>query len=390
MTPPGDRLQLIDSLRGYALMGLFLVHCVELFELHWAHPQPSLAFDTVFALFAGKAFALFALCFGLSFSLIFERARARGEAPEARFAWRLFLLLLIGIAHSLVYRGDILQLLAPLGLMLLAFDRIGSNRLLIVIAALSFLQPPLIARAMAAAAGAEWANAPPLFMAESGTAMLTDGSFADVLRVNLLAGRISAWSYYVETGRLLQIVGLFLVGLVLGRIRFFSEPDRFVRHRRWIGGAAGAIMVGLWASRPWLLAAIDPGAPPALAANLGWLLSGWIALCSLALQIVLFVETFQALHGRILGHLAPAGRMTLSLYVGQSLVFVPVFYGFGLDLHDDLSGGEALLLGLVSFALQLVLARWWFARFQFGPLEWLWRAGTRRSLDVPFARRASA
>jgi uncharacterized protein len=57
----GQRLELIDSLRGYALMGLFLVHCVELFELHWAHPQPSLAFDLVFALFAGKAFALFAL-----------------------------------------------------------------------------------------------------------------------------------------------------------------------------------------------------------------------------------------------------------------------------------------------------------------------------------------
>lgn len=386
----GQRLELIDSLRGYALMGLFLVHCVELFELHWAHPQPSLAFDLVFALFAGKAFSLFALCFGFSFSIIVERARARGEAPEARFAWRLFLLLLIGIVHSLVYRGDILQLLAPLGLLLLVVDRIRSNRLLLLTAVLCFLQPPLIARAVAAFAGADWANAPPLFMTESGTAMLTDGSFADVVRVNAVAGRIASWSYYVETGRLLQVIGLFLVGLVLGRTGFFGAPERFLRARRWIGAIAGVMMVALWAAKPALLGVVDARAPAAVGANLGWLLSGWIALCSLAVQIVLFIEAFQALRGGILARLAPAGRMTLSLYVGQSLVFVPIFYGFGLGLHDDLSAGQALLLGVTAFALQLAFARWWFGRFQYGPLEWLWRAGTRRTLDVPFVRPAIA
>ena len=69
------RLELVDGLRGFALMGLFLVHAVELFELYWVHPVPDPWFDATMAVFAGKAFSLFALCFGLSFSIIMDRTR---------------------------------------------------------------------------------------------------------------------------------------------------------------------------------------------------------------------------------------------------------------------------------------------------------------------------
>src|SRR5687768_8400260 len=73
-----SRVELIDSLRGFALMGLFLIHCVELFELYWAHPEPGPVFDWVFGLFAGKSYALFALTFGLSFFIIMDSAAKRG------------------------------------------------------------------------------------------------------------------------------------------------------------------------------------------------------------------------------------------------------------------------------------------------------------------------
>ena len=72
------RLELVDGVRGFALMGLFLVHSVELFELYWVHPVPDPWFDATMAVFAGKAFSLFALCFGLSFSIIMDRTRRRG------------------------------------------------------------------------------------------------------------------------------------------------------------------------------------------------------------------------------------------------------------------------------------------------------------------------
>ena len=73
-----NRIEMVDALRGYALFGLFLVHCVERFELYWLDPRPGGWFDITMALFAGKSFAIFALLFGFSFATIMANERARG------------------------------------------------------------------------------------------------------------------------------------------------------------------------------------------------------------------------------------------------------------------------------------------------------------------------
>ena len=104
---PIGRIERVDALRGYALMGLFLVHMVEYYELYWASPKPSPIFDAIFILFAGKTFSLLALCFGFSFWVVMEGAARKGTDFSLRFAWRLLLLAGIGWLHSLVYRGDI-------------------------------------------------------------------------------------------------------------------------------------------------------------------------------------------------------------------------------------------------------------------------------------------
>jgi uncharacterized protein len=380
-----ERLDLVDALRGFALLGLFLVHCVELFELYWAHPVEGPVFDWVFGLFAGKSYALFALCFGLSFFLIMDSASRRGVDFRGRFAWRLILLLLIGILHGLIYRGDILQILALTGLAMLLFDRIRNNRLLIALGILCFLQIPLFVRAWAAAQGADWAVQAPLFMQDDTMAALTGGSFADALRVNLVDGQILKWSYYVETGRLVQIIGLFILGLVLGRTGFFTAPERHRRTRRAVLVVAAVLGALLWLEGPALLdfvAAEGSAARP----HLGWALDCWTNLAILTVEVLLFIELYETAARPLLRLLAAPGRMTLTLYVGQSLVFVPIFYGFGLGLHDDLSLAQSLWIGIVAFAAQILFAHWWFRHFFYGPLEWLWRAATRTSFDIPFRR----
>lgn len=385
----GERLDLLDALRGFALMGLFLVHCVELYELYWLHPEPSAVHDWVFALFAGKAFTLFALCFGISFTLIMASAAARGEDFRGRFAWRLMILLVIGLLHGLVYRGDILQILALLGFVLLPLDRVRSRFLLIALALLLLAQLPLILRAWAAFDGAAWANAAPRFWADSGLAALGSGTLGDMLAVNLVDGQLSKWWFYIETGRIAQIIGLFVCGLLLGRSGFLADPDRF-RRPRWIALAAAlAAGAALYWAGPAIIAAV-PSAEGATMArqNVQWLIESWSALAFMTVQLLLFVEFWQLGAGQLLRVFAPAGRMTLTLYVGQSLLFVPIFYGFGLGLHDDLGQAQALAIGVVAFAFQLLLARLWFAFFLYGPLEWLWRALTRTTMSVPFRRPA--
>ena len=110
----------------------------------------------------------------------------------------------------------------------------------------------------------------------------------------------------------------------------------------------------------------------------------------MAILVLSFVAFYQKKMGqKLLGLLSPAGRMSLTIYVSQSLCGVPFFYGYGLGMYDKLSQINALLIGVVFFSLQLVFAHWWMKNYYYGPLEWLWRAGTYRTLNIPFKKSAS-
>src|SRR4051812_15863178 len=178
-----SRLAIVDGLRGYALFGLFLVHMTGYFELYNARPVSSVVQDSVLLLFLGKSFTLLAVCFGFSFFIMMDGARRRGQPFALRFAWRLALLFAIGWLHSLIYRGDIIVVLATAGFLLIPFDRIRSTRLLLVLGCVLLLQPFLIVRIIAGHYGVAWALAEPLFYHDGG-AMRPSlfGSFGELVQ----------------------------------------------------------------------------------------------------------------------------------------------------------------------------------------------------------------
>lgn len=388
------RMEGLDALRGFALFGLFIVHMPELFELYWAHPATDplqlAVHDAVWLVFAGKAFALLALCFGVSFFIIMDRAARRGVDFTGRFVWRLVLLAAMGLLHGLWYRGDILEVLAVMGLFLVPFQRVRSNRVLLAVAVFLLLQPLMLVRIAAGLAGAEWANQPLRYWSATIPQVYLDGDFTGTVRMNVVDGHGFKWLFMYESGRLGQILGLSLVGMLLGRIGFFARPGAFARARVVGLLVALACAAALYFARDPLSQLVPATEamfmPRALA---GALLGSLFDLAAMGVLMLGFVAIYYGGGERTLGVLAPAGRMTLSLYVLQSLVFVPVFYGYGLGLHASMSQVQALLLGLVAFAIQLAFAHLWFTRFYYGPLEWLWRAGTYLTLDVPFVKRGA-
>ena len=109
------------------------------------------------------------------------------------------------------------------------------------------------------------------------------------------------------------------------------------------------------------------------------------AMVLLGISIFLWVYRYAAAR-RLQNLLAPCGRMSLTLYVSQSLVCVPIFYGFGLGWYAEATQLSALLFGVVLWFLQMLLAHVWFRHFVYGPLEWLWRAATLLRTDIPFLK----
>ena len=195
------------------------------------------------------------------------------------------------------------------------------------------------------------------------------------------------WSFYLETGRVVEIAGLFLVGMVLQRRALFAEAAQ--RRGLWLAVALAAGVLWLVVSQlePLILPpAPEAGGAPMQRQSLEWFTGEWRALSAMAFQVAVFVLAWHSPLGRLLAPLVPAGKMTLTLYVGQSLIAAPLLYGYGLGLYDDISTPAIIAWGIVAFALQLTLAAWWVRAFRYGPLEWLWRAATRTTLSVPFRK----
>lgn len=377
------RITQIDAYRSYAVFGLFIVHCVELFELHWFDPKPTAEFDTVLLLFAGKAFAMFALSFGISHFIISERAIARRESFVARYAWRLALLILIGLLHTAIYRGDILVLLGIAGLLLLPIDQRKNGWVLGVLATGLLVNVPLIVRLVQSYHFQDGVLALMSASNDSSMAAYMRGELGESIQANLGSGNLSKWIFMLESGRVAQIMGLFLLGHMLSRARFFTELDKFQFYRWVIIVIGGSATIALYSSQDALVSLFPPNAYWGTNFYASNLVAGWINLIFMIVQTAIFFEVWYLLRGRLLSALANAGRMSLTLYIGQSIVFVPILYNFGFGLWDDVTAMQMALIAVIGFAIQVAGANLWFRFFQYGPLEWIWRAATQFNPNLP-------
>jgi uncharacterized protein len=384
-----ERIEFVDALRGYALMGLFLIHMVEYFELYWLHQEPGPVNTIMFALFGGKAYAIFALLFGLSFFIILNRQAQRGVDFRWRFAWRVLLLFVLGTLHGLLYGGDILQVLALAGFVILPFWK-ASNRAILIVALVFFSQLPTMLYVGVMDALLPGAYAQPYFyeLSQAVYKVYAGGSFADLLAANAWQGLKFKWAFTIESGRLSNIIGLALLGCLLGRLDFFHNRMRF-RPTYAVGLAVCvcASLLLLWAGEylagslaHWTAAWF---ANNAISIYTNTLWAGATVLLLLSLYAIpAAAKTFRLL--------APPGRMSLTVYVMQSVMCVPLFYGFGLGMHAWIGQAPALALGIVLWIALVAAAHAWMRRFHYGPLEWVWRSLTHTDRTVPIIRHNSA
>lgn len=87
------RIEVVDALRGFAVMAIILLHNIEHFNLY-NFPEATTDFmkaldkgvwDTLFFLFSGKAYAIFALLFGFSFFIQFDNQARKGKGRTSGF-----------------------------------------------------------------------------------------------------------------------------------------------------------------------------------------------------------------------------------------------------------------------------------------------------------------
>ena len=379
-----ERLGVVDALRGFALLAIVLLHNLEHYNLFlapenvpaWLQTIDKYAWDTLFFLFAGKAYATFSLLFGFSFYIQFHNAEKRGIDFRGRFAWRMCLLFLFAQLHALFYNGDILLLYAVVGFALIPVCKL-KDKTVFWIALILLLQPYEWGRAIYAMINPDYVVSTGHFMpyamrAQEATA---NGNFFEVLCSNISDGQLYSNIWQVENGRLFQTAALFMFGMLLGRRKYLIKSEESVRF--WKKMLKGAVLafIPLYCLKTFV---------PDLLTNPSVQIPYKIAVPSYAnfAFMIILVSIFTLLwFKKEKGYgwqslLIPYGRMSLTNYISQSIMGVIIYYGFGLAMYKYAGATASQLIALLIFTVQLIFSRWWLACHKQGPLEFLWHKGT--------------
>ncbi|MFY2560874.1 DUF418 domain-containing protein [Corallococcus terminator] len=401
----GERLVLLDTLRGFALCGVFISNTFMWFSGRAFIPREQLEalfangtlldkilLPVVTTLVSGRFITIFSFLFGLGFAVQLGRAEARGSPINRVYVRRLAVMLLLGLTHlTLIWYGDILSNYALIGFSLLWFRRREDRTILKVAAVLLFVWPIVSAvlfklpQLMAASpeAAAELAK----LEMERGAALKADtlsvfqnGNWWAVAKAGLYFWRREF--LLMMSVNALALLGRFLLGFYAGRKRLFHDaPQHLAFFRRlffWglglglLGSSVGVVLQQLMLRKILTPETLPVWVPMALAPVRAMGELGMAATYVSGITLLFQRATWQ----RLLSVLAPVGRMALTNYLSQSVISILVFYGYGLGLVGKLTPSLSILYCLGVFSVQIVASHLWLARFRFGPMEWVWRSLT--------------
>ena len=383
VTDAKERIAFFDVLRGVALFGILIVNVFSFGAdaTAWTDPLDRTVWTLKHTLFESKFWALYSLLFGMGFYL-------QSLSPSytvGRAVRRLLVLMVLGCLHGLLFEGDILMLYAELGLLLLVLNRLPNYWLVCAGVVLSLSFP--LGHLFGGDRGDEW---PPEDRDEAiewlendlAHSPLSIGDFADVLtyhRENIPELFWADWQY-PDSG--LLVLAFFLCGVYFmrvgwSRLQTLSMPSCFrMAASCWL---AGLLLMGV---ERYLAATMGYQVFGKSTASALWVLFGDMVYlgATLLLTGAWFVsvwcwtrgDRFIALRTRV----ASAGRVSLSAYLSQTLIFTTVFYGYGLGKAFQWGPFAVCSFAVMVYLAQLVVCHWWCQRFRLGPMEWLWRSLT--------------
>ncbi len=392
----GERVEDLDVLRGVALFGVFLVNMVgfagdgvmstaDQLTLLRTAPLDAVAHELVMWGFGDKANSLFAFLFGLGFYFQMFRLEGRGVDFGRVYRRRLTVLFALGMLNLyFLWPWDILQTYALAGFLLLAFRRAGNRTLVtcgVLLAVLSrIIQEGLVEFwSLGKGAGRPDPFSDAAVFARQHLAI--EGDYPGLVRAFAQYTWLDYFVSWAVVSWALYALGRFLLGAWVGRHGWLQRAEEYLPgFRRVMRLTLPAGLVGEGSAR-LLRAFASSEIPPAwshwtfLATALHLIM---VPLLSIGYLCAIVVGLHSPRWRRLLTPFGYAGRMALTNYLTQALVYGFVLFriGPGLGLSGRIGASAVVGIVVVAYTGQVLLSRWWLKRYRFGPFEWVWRALT--------------
>jgi uncharacterized protein len=418
-TSASERIFALDTIRGFAVLGILLMNILGFGLTGPAYTTPTAlvggntgwnlwAWIAEMFYFEGTMRGLFTLLFGAGVVLYTSRLEKAGlglRVADLYFRRNLWLWI-FGLFNAwvLLWDGDILYFYGLSALFLFVFRNLPVRKLLIWAVLLMSIQPIVGIREYLAFADVAQ-QAPALLQLEAQHKTLTEKQ-SDVLKdyrdelentqpdpvqvgkVNNdmrrsyghAADQVHPHAWFMETRffpryGLWECLGMMLLGMALFKSGALTLgwSTRAYATMLLLGYGIG-LTVNTLEIRHVLANDFSP-----LAAMLPWTLTydlgripttlGHVALTMLVVRAGVFRS--------LLKPFAAAGQMALSNYLAQSVICLLLFTGLGIGWFGALQRYQLYFVVFAIWAVELAWSPLWLAHFQYGPMEWLWRSLTR-------------
>lgn len=366
----------MDIMRGFSLLGIFIVNMLAFHTpfyyinpYKWyTNPSDADTFQWIDVVLQGSVYPLFSMLFGYGLAMQFMKSKQKSVPFIPLAVRRLTILLLLGILHAfLIWSGDILITYALTGFIVIWLLKL-SRKWLLSIALTLYLLPNLgLASLMFILSSADEVFYAGVQEIESSIVAFGSGSWSEIF-----IQRAADWQYAnIESGSLFLVGITILPYMLLGAVAAKSSLIERTGEKKgfWlvltvfglIGGYAIKLTPYVYDSSYFYAYIQDIFGGPLVAI-------GYAGLIALLCQIRWFQTVARPL--------AKTGRMSMTVYLSQSIIATTIFYSYGLGYYGKMDVWTGTWMAVGIFCIQMIFAEIWFSKFKQGPVEAIWKRVT--------------
>ncbi|GAK08658.1 LOW QUALITY PROTEIN: putative inner membrane protein [Geomicrobium sp. JCM 19038] len=388
-----DRIHTLDIIRGIAILGIAMANMMhfktladlDMMTMIEGRGLPEATLDALSSLFItffveGKFYPMFSLLFGLGFYIFYSRTLEKDLNANRLFSRRLTFLIIIGLLHQfLFWHGDILFTYGVTGFLLLLFISRQPKTILLwatLMLAISSFFYAILTAGMGLLFGLGKEAMSSKYQSANNPMKWRMGIISKFFFIDYLESFLMIFNVFMVIPTILP---LFLLGLYFGKTGMFHNVEEHVGkwkkiciHTAWSGILLSVLTTALIHD----FFPIPPG--------VGYGLGTGIRMFTGPILMLFFVSAFVLLLRKesrqaMLKPIAAVGRMALTNYLMQTLIFVFIFHGYGLGLFNQVGSFIGLVISVLVFGLQILFSTLYLKKFKQGPMETLWRKWTYKN-----------